>query len=1632
MGIVRDLRYKEMMADQRNDEYEARKAMTNEYNIEKEKQDLLARPHVLENAVANMSNYYSPTGSTYKSKGESYGIDSVEASKNDDDPTKGLGYKLRDSFTQALMDPRLKGVPTGTILQGVTQNIINTPDKSGISPLEQGYNYTRTENSRLWGGVQTKKIPGYDQWYADKRVQEAADNEKESWFPDLKDLATTTGIGAGIGAVTGGLGGGAAAAGTLAATGAAIGTAIAPGIGTVLGAGAGALTGALGGEAIGALGGALIGGLGGAAGELIATPFKKLVHKTDWYQGQQQSYSAVDRAKAMLTDFVPYVVGDSAVTHLGTNYIKGIASGTQAIDEAGMKSLFGRTKDSMPDDPTFGQFKSNLYPNYEPEINKLIGSDIKQPGPKVTESENLGGFVRSEAWGRQGTPLLKKTYAPRTDIMNDIDESGAAVHRVNLEESLKGGKTQPGPASTESSDLSRMGLSEAWGRQSKSMLPKSEPDIPTPVPRTDIMSDVDESAATVYKVNLEESLKPGNVQPGPSSTKSENIIALPRSQAWGRQQRELTDAIENKSKVVAKVTENPTAKNIVDNPVPKVEDTGGVNPLIDKSLKLSDDGLVEAGIESETKDSAAKGVKPLTGSTGDKIIKAEENDNFVKLGKADLDLQHKLAMKAQIDLARKTNSKSTATEEEAIKATLERVRQKRAAAEAEAKKGTTIGDMLDELDPSRKAAVDPDMAPGEVKTIVSKKTKKEAQEAVASMTEDPAERLKASDGNLFTNKKTGEQVTRDSMYDAYFKRNTGAGLSEAEFIAGSKEAGMPDNVINTEVEKTKKAFSSWLTKQKSFKVVAGMTALGLGIDTLSEIISPSSADAGLIDSFIKTSSKTAAQKAAIVADAFSKGYVAKAITKETVMGAENFQRGIAHNATKTLGDIASSIRKGAGSGVQYSLMSPYQAIESIMKTGKDLMVNAAPYLASYVSAGANNIRNSSRVFKNIMDEAGIPIAANQVRKAMEPLLEPAAKATKADVIKAQLGINRENLTNMMAKTDIKDQVAHDMDIKKLSDTIVELSDKYELVKNAPKEYHNLVNETYQKLAAEHSSVRVALALEDPKRQLYPWLNLNRNEEIAVGKVRGLLDQYKIRLASRGIDVRDNYFPHSPHPEMAKIFNAEMDDILGGIPYNKFYSRTESSRMLMPDAHYSMNHYLNDIEQRIQHKDFWKRSGWEKVMRSDVIQANPGLKKAFENLYEGTKPQENSWGNIAANRYAEIEAVKRLFLNPSAGVKHLVKLTGDVMSVGLAPVLKSSPEMSGYVARTIANNIYDITPTVIKKNLGKLGIRNERFAKTLMDNYTDSIIQTGNIRKYMMDMGMESQDEFFNGLKANAKNLWKGVQDVGSAWINLAELMDRSVSVNSALQMSAKRGMTVDQALYGTYDLILKNNFLYGQFNPSWLNNPKIRAAFMFQATPFKIFERRLVNAQRSGSNIKDLHSAVQKVWKEPGGKEKVINDVRNLRKYIREGESELKANLIADTLRQETDYFGTPVTQQFMRDLLTVGAFTYGGANIGLHLKDHFFHIPFLSTMSSEGKAELALSPAISKTMEGYNAWKKREDNDDFLLTTVLRKWAGPAGPMPDTFHKAMRLTQDDIPEIYRQGGGNAYLKYLFGIPGKE
>jgi hypothetical protein len=66
--------------------------------------------------------------------------------------------------------------------------------------------------------------------------------------------------------------------------------------------------------------------------------------------------------------------------------------------------------------------------------------------------------------------------------------------------------------------------------------------------------------------------------------------------------------------------------------------------------------------------------------------------------------------------------------------------------------------------------------------------------------------------------------------------------------------------------------------------------------------------------------------------------------------------------------------------------------------------------------------------------------------------------------------------------------------------------------------------------------------------------------------------------------------------------------------------------------------------------------------------------------------------------------------------------------------------------------------------------------------------------------------------------------------------------------------------------------------------------------------------------------------------------------------------------------------------------------------------------------------------MRGYDAWKQREEGDDeFLVSKITQRWlgAGWAGTLPDPARKLLRISNNDIPEIYQ----DSKYKYLFAIP---
>jgi hypothetical protein len=1607
------------------------------HSVEDSKRSLLMDPGKLEKAVANMADFYSPTASTKKPKGEVYGLDSVEASKDKNDPTVGFGYKLRDDFTKSLMDPRYKGVPAGQLLQGLSQQQLATPDNTGRSLQERAHEFYRTEDSRWWGGVDRKKLPGYDAWKQDKLIQEKQANDKESWTASVEDT-----LKAGIGGAIMGAGGaaatGLAGAGIGALTGAAGGLVMGGPLGALIGGGIGAVEGGVTGVGAGIAAGALGGGLMMAGGELLAAPIKKLIHKTNWYQGMIQSNSAADNAKAVITDMASYLPGGMLAAK---GMDRGLNKAFSGLEEG---SVAPRTVSEAPPDLAFpGSGKDSM--GYGPQRQiSYDSSRTTTPGGGVLKDAD-GNIIMQKVQGEEpiaGMPGSMDKQLPPTPggsgtIFGEDSTFANSTFTPELPKLLGEGKGYEWPGSknlgraeTEPSftppvsetprsqllldDLRGNSLddfkkfeAEARGK----VYTAAVPDGTSPVMSEDELF-------KVWQQRADNGIKPFNPYEKmiADNTATNNIVQT------------LQDTAKAKDSIAAK----PTASNIVETvkSVPTEVKSVEGSDLVQKHGQLSSTGLQEAGFEPIID----PGITPLKGTVPDKINQAHERDTFTEIGK-----------ESPGGKLRTSISSNSAEETRSI---LNPVKNDEPAVEA-----------LTKIDP-------------EVVT-----TPKQQEAVIKSVNEYTAPEKSVMEEFFPETKVQSLDEVKSKYYESLGVKNDTERLSQMKEEALSNlkadrvNEGSNIPITTTEIEKEFKLiqkdepdnFKFWADDNKitlpdevnkrNFKLIAGMMAFGLPAAGLYGLLAPDrTADASFWTA-LTAGAETVAKKNALMQGMLEKGLISKGVEKgQTALFKENIQTGLHQDPAELTKLMAANARAGSGAGAQYALMSPYQALESLFKTGAGKMVNVGTIIASFVTAGGRTKDNALRVFKNILSEGGIEAAPNQIKEATSHLVLPGARATKADIAAVQLRDSEKRLADFTAKltknTKIEDVEGLQGSIKVEQENIGKLKGDLEGLSGATKEFHDSWTSTMQKLVTDPvmgPSTRVSLSLEDPTRELYPWMpQLTRNEEVAVGKLRGLLDQYQGRLKARDIPTMDNYFPHSPHPEMTKIYNEELKDLLGGTPYQKFYSRTDSSRALLPDINYTMSHYLTDIEPRIQHYDAWEKSGLKTIMESPLIQTNPGMKRAFEQLYEGSKPAEQTWGNTAAKRYSEFEAVHQLFLSPSAGLKHLVKMTADIASVGPSTFLKSLPDTAGYVSRTLLNKAYGINQTSIRSILEKMGVRSDRFGRQLIDDVMDSAIMSGNMRKYMMDMGIESQDQIFN----SAKNMWNKVQDVGSTWINVAELADRATSVSSALQMAAKKGMTVDQAMYGTYDLILKNNFLFSQFNPTWLNNPKIRAFLMFQATPFKIFERRGVMAQRSIENTKQLSSGisetlgkgldkntattVQKMFGSTEGRQKLFDDLKNMRSYMRDGQSELKSNLFIDTLRQETDFFGTPIVRQMVTDMLTVGAATYGGAQAGLALSDHFFHIPFLSTQSEKGKMEVAVSPLVSGVTKGYTAWRDREPNEDFLLGSITKRWLGNFGPLPKTLEKAVRLSNNDIPDIYKKGGGSEYLKYFFGIPGKD
>jgi hypothetical protein len=672
--------------------------------------------------------------------------------------------------------------------------------------------------------------------------------------------------------------------------------------------------------------------------------------------------------------------------------------------------------------------------------------------------------------------------------------------------------------------------------------------------------------------------------------------------------------------------------------------------------------------------------------------------------------------------------------------------------------------------------------------------------------------------------------------------------------------------------------------------------------------------------------------------------------------------------------------------------------------------NPAVEIAGRITAAHNDTQAALTVTRNILDTvpgAGVSknlLARNEVIHAMAPLEKTYGKTfARAGHAEGMLGELRARAKQIKKKA-AKGQEGFEDELALLAGELA----KFESVvkEEAPRlaQFQREWEAAVKPLAAKHSSTRIALAIEDTAdHTVHPWMKgmLSFEEREAVAHFKTMMQEIGGRIqAAGGQTIKERpYIHHAMHPN--KNFNevkAALGDIaydVDGSPiYSKIHSRMLGSRQMVPEVGYIMERYLPDVSKRVQMMDFWKKAGWEKHSK-EVSQHSEALRVFWETIKEGFKPHDNTFGNKLARQYTSFEVFRLLALSPSVAFKHLVKVSATMAQFPLATTVSILPRSVKAAVKIGLNRNYN--NSWLAKRVGG------RISLTEQEQLIDSLTKQGHYIESIADMNVADIPRKGVGMLVNKMN------EIGSMPVRAVELFDRAHVVLAGMEMSGKQGMTAQQSLEAMFKTVLQNNFLGGNQNPAWLRNPKIRAVMMFQGTPFKILERRLLVAAKSKQGL------------DAAGKE-MLKQLGDLKKNIKEGEKLFKAELIKDALLGPKDQYSQPYAKTFMKELLGLGAFVAVGhdvANVDLHA--HAFHLPVVR-FEATGPS-IALNPVLQ---EAYRT-SAFQDDDDFWMSQFFKNYFKGVG-LSNTFTKAVRLGKGDIPARYLDAA-NPELAYLFAVP---
>jgi hypothetical protein len=840
-------------------------------------------------------------------------------------------------------------------------------------------------------------------------------------------------------------------------------------------------------------------------------------------------------------------------------------------------------------------------------------------------------------------------------------------------------------------------------------------------------------------------------------------------------------------------------------------------------------------------------------------------------------------------------------------------------------------------------------------------------------------------------------------------------LNEGETLAGAKARKLGDFNL------------------ASLIPAALLGAVGVG----TALVGPSTADAGMIDASMGTVAKAVGgwlktatsigKEVEPLMQAVDKMHLnAVPIDPANPYIAPRAMEGLslASSAMKDIGGTKEAIARTSKFFLGLDrFMTPYTVGEIFYKPG----YNPAVELASRQEAWMKNTAIRGQVASNILDTVPSYRASQaEGRKAVIDAFEPLAKRHAEDVgmyraLEMREASLNEYLTAMGKIKNPKDKVISG--IEKAQGELETIGVQKEALAPNVADFQAETMDIYDKLSKRYPGVRMSLAAEDTTTfERYPFLKgrLNYDEQAAVARIKGLMEDYRQRIDNIGLDtITDQPFMHHGwHPawseaNVAKRL-ADLDlTLANALPYSKFFRRSQYSMQMVPEVAYNLERYIPDAEKRIQMHQFWDTSnpnGWWRHASSSVVQGSEPLRNFWQLIRDSAVPTGVTTGNQWMNRYAMFESLRLIGWAPSVAFKHLFKQAGTFASLGVRDTLATAPLSGGVAMRNYLRK--NVSPEMLRS----LNIR-EGDVKTL-DEFVDSFVRQNRMQNILQDLdlrpyGNSVPDQVLNRLATHSGVL-----------VGMVESFDRANSVMASMLMAQKAGMTAQQAVYSIYDTVLKNNFLGGVMNAGWMKDPWVRGLFLFQSTPFKIAERRLVQAYKTNQSL-------GKAWDVIPGKGPLekLQQLAGVKNFVQEGEAQFKKSMILDALKSEKDVFGTPIAKQFAKEMLIAGLIIGGGGVLGLDLKPQVGHFPFLKADSTD--PAISTSPILSSAFRVLGDRGKAEragEDPDFFVTNFLQNWVGKEGYLPLTASKLLRISSDDVPERYKGSG----LQYLFSVPSKK